>query len=92
MKYIEVEWIHGNSDDPVRLISEISDDGYEVRKIEIYRSGKIEFATVQIEHGNTRLGTAPIPSLDSINADKEFIGKEINRATFELHWQQLPAH
>ena len=92
MRYIEVEWIHGNSDYPVRLISEINDDRYEVRKIEIYLSGKIGFATAQIEQGNTRLGTAPIPSLDSINADKEFIGKEIDRATFELNWQQIPAH
>ena len=89
MRYIDLEWIHDFQDEPVRLISEVGHKNYELRKLEIYRDGSVGFATDNIEYGVARLGTSEIPTIDEINAQKEFNGCEIDKHDFDLLWNQL---
>ncbi len=88
MIYIDVEWIHSYEEDPVRLVSEIGPDNYEIRKLEFFRNGIVGFAYGDIETENTRLGIDIVPPLAEINSQEEFVGVTINKKQFELLWQE----
>ncbi|MEO0454202.1 MAG: hypothetical protein AAFY98_08710 [Verrucomicrobiota bacterium] len=87
MRYIDVTWIHSDPEYPIRLISEIGDDQFETRKLEFYSSGRVDHASDKANSGDTRLGEAPVPTLNEINLDSEFSGKEISCSQFESLWE-----
>ncbi len=89
MKYIDVQWLHENSEDPVRLLSELDQDGYETRKLEFFSDGCIGFACASAASLGVELGSAPVPPLGVINASEEFNGVEIAPADFEVIWSRV---
>jgi uncharacterized protein DUF6881 len=44
MRYQRVVWHHGHPDEPVVLCSEIDDQGIEIRKVDEYRDGRLDYA------------------------------------------------
>ncbi len=86
MRYIDVQWKHGSDDEPIRLVSEIDAEDYEVRKLEFYSDGSVGFACDVISSHKTFLGDAKVPQLDEINADSEFEGVSISAEEFEHLW------
>lgn len=88
MKYIRVRWKHPLPNEPVILLSELDDDRYEVRKLEIFRDGSASRASREVSVGQTALGELPIPSLDKINSDAQFRAEEITQSDFEAAWMK----
>jgi hypothetical protein len=88
MHYIKVHWIHQHSEEPVWLYSELDENRWEVRKVEIYRDGSKGFAGPDESFGSTWLGEAPVPPLDQINASEELEAVEIEPTEFERVWAQ----
>jgi hypothetical protein len=88
MEYIYVEWLHNTKNDPIILISELDENRYELRKIEIYKDGKVGFATKKIEFMDTRLAEVPIPSKEEIAFQDEFLVREITKDEFENYWNE----
>lgn len=88
MKYLRVRWLHAFSDEPVVLYAEIDEDGYETRKVDEYRDGRLDVADERTETGSTRLSELPCPPLEEINADEEFDGHEIEAREFEDVWHR----
>ena len=86
MRYIAVRWHHDSPDDPVELYSEIDAVGWEVRKVEVYKNGRIGHADALEQSGGTRLGLEPIPSLEAIARDPQFTPREISAAEFDGLW------
>ena len=84
--YISVDWLHNHAEDPVRLHSEIDDEGWESRKVEEFADGKMEFADSDAQSGTTRLGLDRIPSITEIAEDPQFIPVEISKEEFERLW------
>lgn len=82
MRYIDVLWHIDDDEEPYRLISEIGLDNFEVRKIDLFRNGKVGFASKDTNTSNTMLGTVEVPTLEEINTDDEFDGKHISAAEF----------
>jgi hypothetical protein len=91
MKYVKVRWIHSLSDEPVMLYSELTDDMWETRKVEIYADGRADFANSEERSGSTNLGIEPLPSLEEIAADPEFEPAVISAEEFESVWEQAKA-
>jgi hypothetical protein len=89
MKYIKVTWNHQHEAEPVLLYSELNDDGFEVRKIESYKSLPPGYAGPGIERGKTWLSINKIPSLEEISAQPEFIPVEITADEFEREWRRV---
>ncbi|MFN7693076.1 MAG: DUF6881 domain-containing protein [Burkholderiales bacterium] len=88
MTYIDVRWNHPSADDPTRLVSELDANRWELRKLEFFPDGRVGYAgPVDATHG-TRLGEAPVPSLEEINAQTEFDGDEVDAAVFESLWSR----
>lgn len=86
MRYIDVKWLHQNSECPIRLVSEIDSDGYEIRKLEFFEDGRAGFACAATSQQGVELGTVSVPSIVEINAMEEFEGKEISQADFDALW------
>ncbi|WP_156312271.1 DUF6881 domain-containing protein [Methylobacterium platani] len=86
MKYIKVKWMHGDPKYPIELWSEIDDDRWEIRKIDIFLDGNMHVASKEFETRDTRIGLVPTPELDELNADGEFEAIYIDRSDFESLW------
>jgi hypothetical protein len=88
MRYIDVKWIHKNAHDPIRLVSELDHEGYEVRKLEFFTNGTVGVAGASIVTNDTRLGEAPVPDLEEINTDPQFYGVAMEQREFEELWRR----
>lgn len=86
VRYIHVRWFHDHPDEPVDLYSELTDHGWEVRKVDLFRDGSATFASQTSRSGTSRLGETPIPSLAELNADPQFHGEDIEEGEFEQVW------
>ena len=86
MRYIRVLWRHEHPDEPVELLSEIDDARWEVRKVERYRDGSAGWASRDDAAQSTRIGLEPMPPLQEISRDPEFLASEITPDEFERAW------
>lgn len=86
-RYQKVLWRHNRPDEPVELYSEI-DAGFEVRKVEVYRDGRHDYADRSRSTGTTVLGEKVMPGVDEINKDQEFSAVAITMEEFEQVWQR----
>ena len=86
MRYLRVEWVHSDPDDPVTLYSEVDEEGREVRKVEIFADGRAGFASQSEKAGGTELGDQPVPPLAEIAAAGPFRPALITREEFESVW------
>ena len=88
MKYIKVNWIHESKEDPVYLYSEIGDDMFEVRKVEVFPDGSYGYADKDNFTKDTQLGDQIFPSFEEINTQPEFKLVEISKEEFEQVWSR----
>jgi hypothetical protein len=86
VRYVDVQWHHPFEDEPVRLIHEVDDDGYETRKVEFIADGSTSYADGTRLTGDSVLSEGRIPSDDEIGADPQFSVHSISAVEFELAW------
>ena len=86
MNFIKVKWNHTNSSDPVWLYSEIDNERWEVRKVEVFPDGKMGFADKYRSFGTTELGKEPLPEMADIAADPQFEPVQILKPEFDDVW------
>lgn len=86
--YLKVQWHHHFAHEPVTLYSEVSDDGYETRKVQRFRDGHFEWADEVTETDRTGLSELPVGTVEDIAAQEEFAPMIISRREFEDVWQQ----
>ena len=75
MRYLKVIWVHDFDDEPILLYSEIDEKGLETRKIEVYRDDSFGIAAKGMEFGGTLLSLEPVPNLQEIKEDPQFLPK-----------------
>lgn len=88
MDYLKVLWIHNFPDEPIELYSEIDEDGWEVRKVEIFRDGHCDWADCARSVGTSMLSETKMPSLESIAEQDEFSPAKISAHEFEEIWRR----
>jgi hypothetical protein len=87
MRYIRLHWIHDHRNMPVWLISELDDENWETRKVEIWRDGTKGYADRETSYGSTGLGGVPMPPFHDIAELPQFGLEEISRSEFEAAWE-----
>lgn len=87
MKYVKVTWQHKFKDEPIYIYSELNECRDELRKLEVFPSGKIGVASADQSTLSTQLSEPPYPSLEEIGEDPQFIPEEITKVTFESLWE-----
>lgn len=89
MEYILLEWSHDMEDEPIMVYSEIDNQYYEVRKIEIYRNGSILKCDEKMINSEIVLADVPFPDdIEEINQDAQFNAKYIGKNEFESLWNK----
>jgi len=86
--YLRVEWKHIHADDPVMLYSELDEDRWEVRKVEVFADGRMTYAGGTGSSGHTRLGEVQVPSVDEIAKNAGLTPVAISREEFETSWEK----
>lgn len=92
MRYMRCVWHHDAPGEPVLLYSEINDDGWELRKVEMFANGDAGYSC----EGETSLlcvglSVEPIPPLEEIAKDPVFEPSEITKEEFEKVWTDARA-
>ena len=90
MKYFAMRWVHSDPEYPVLRLGEFDGAGWEQRKIDVYRDGRVGFADTQ-EERDAELAGVPMPGLDAIADETEHAPREISREEFERFWDQRRA-
>ena len=62
--------------------------GLEVRKVEVYRDGRHEYADRSRSTGTTMLGEKLMPEVKDIDQDPEFSATAITEGEFEAVWRR----
>lgn len=88
MRYIKVDWKHDVAGDPVTIFSELNDQLWEQRKIEVFRDGRLGYADEDEEVGGSMLGIEPWPDLEALGREPEFVIEDISKDEFESRWSQ----
>jgi hypothetical protein len=91
MIYLKVKWNHSFPNEPVLLYSELDRERWEVRKVEIFPSGRMGYAGPGGAVGGTKLGKEPLPSFEQIADDPEFEPAVVSRAEFDEIWAKATA-
>jgi hypothetical protein len=91
MIYLEVVWSHSIISEPVKLYSEIDEQLWERRKVEVYADGTAGYADAAHSTRGTKLSIEPLPSIEEIAADPQFTPREITAEDFEAVWQRFTA-
>ena len=86
MVCIKVSWKQDDSRTPILLYSELDDERWEVRKVEVFPDGSFGYADRATSRGTTFLGLEPIPALSDIAAMPEFEPVEITKDEFDAVW------
>jgi hypothetical protein len=86
--YIRCEWFHDFEDEPCCIYSELDDERYETRKIEVFKDGTTTRASTEdLKFDPMALADRPAPSLEEVSTYTEFHMEEIGAAEFEDLWK-----
>jgi hypothetical protein len=86
VRYVKVAWHHDFPDEPVLFFSELGEDGYEIRKVQVFRDGRSEWADESHETASVGLSEIPFPPVEEISSQEEFDAEEISADEFEGVW------
>lgn len=86
MEYLKVLWKHDQADEPVWLYSEINNERWETRKVEVFRDGSTGYADSIEAKGGSKLSIKPLPMMAEIAKDPQFVPSLIGNYEFERVW------
>ena len=92
MQYFRVEWTHSYPDEPIDIFFEVDDEGWETRKVEIFRDGAVGFADANHQKGTTGLAEVKMCPIEEIAAQPEFKPYVISNEMFEMVWSRNPLY
>jgi hypothetical protein len=88
VSHFQVRWHHDNPDDPVRIYEELSDERYELRKVEEFADGKLARCDRIDPDFATSLSWEPVPATVEIAAQEEFTVEPLTAEAFESVWSR----
>jgi hypothetical protein len=86
MRYVRVAWRHAFPSDPIVIYSELDDDRWEARKVEVFPDGSLGYASAEGSSCSTELSSEQHPPLQEIARDRQFEPAEITKQEFEEIW------
>lgn len=87
MEYIKVEWLYDFKDEPSTFYSELDENRLEIRKVEVYKDGRMAYASKD-EAVNTCLSDYVIPNVEEISDGSEFRAEIILEQEFQTIWER----
>jgi hypothetical protein len=91
LRYQKVTWSHDDDEEPVLFLSEVGDDGYEVRRVQIFRDDRSEWTDRDHPTESAYLAEDPVPPVVEIASQPDLEAGEITAAEFERAWSTAQA-
>lgn len=91
MEYVKVAWEHDFPDEPVIYLSELGEDRYETRKVQLYRDGRADWADEHHETATVGLSEISFPSVEEISRQPDCRAEQISSEEFEQAWTNARA-
>ena len=88
MRYSRLQWTHSSMTEPVEILSEHDEQGWERRKIEVFRDGSMGFASSSESVRGSKLSVIPCPPDEEVLDEPEFRIFEMAKAEFERAWDK----
>lgn len=88
MRYSRLSWTHTSPTEPVEILSEYDQYGWERRKVEVFPDGSMGFAGHNESGGGSELALIPCPPDEEVIAAPEFRVSELTRAAFDAAWHR----
>ncbi|WP_155055603.1 DUF6881 domain-containing protein [Streptomyces blattellae] len=88
MQYWKVIWHHDFEEESVVFFSEIGEDGYETRKVQEYRDGRLLYTDGSNDNTAIGLSEIPVGDIEDVAAQPEFSAFVITEAEFEAAWNR----
>jgi hypothetical protein len=89
--YLYSKWKNAPVNRPAEYYSELDESRWETRKVEVFRDGRLGFASAMESTPDTELGIVPVPSLAEIESQLEFDVRLIEAEEFEALWKRATA-
>jgi hypothetical protein len=86
LRYVKLGWLDQDPAQPILMFSEIDDDRWEIRKVEVFRDGYLGYADKHSSTSSTGLGLEPLAPLEIFAQAKDFSPSEITQQEFEEVW------
>jgi hypothetical protein len=86
MEYRHVKWRHDLPHQPTDIYTELDDDRWETRKVEVFADGRIQYSDGVDSTGNTDLSDVQAPTPEEASNNDVLTTTEIDEATFEHMW------
>jgi hypothetical protein len=86
--YLEVSWNHFLPNEPIVLLSELDSDRWEIRKVEMYADGRMNYCSKNEGAFGCELSIEPLPTVLEIGEDPQFVPREITKGQFEGCWSR----
>jgi hypothetical protein len=86
MQYSRLLWNHDSPREPIEILSEYDEDGWECRKVEVFKDGSVSFASNTESIGDSKLSLIPRPPDEDVVTEPEFRVFELSKEQFERAW------
>lgn len=86
MEYFKATWFHYFEDEPGTFYTELDDNRFETRKIEVFKDGSFGMASQAFSFGGCKLADQSLPGIEEINGDTQFMAAVITKDEFEKTW------
>ncbi|MBI2803883.1 MAG: hypothetical protein HYX68_02750 [Planctomycetes bacterium] len=86
MRYSRLQWNHSHPAEPVEVLSEYDEAGWEIRKVERFPDGAFGYASAAESAGGTQLSLIQRPPDAEVAAEPEFRVSELSKVDFERIW------
>jgi hypothetical protein len=81
-------WITAPDAEPVEWFDELNAERWSIRCVRKLRDGSLKACSYASPDWRDEMPELPIPLLEEINANCDFVAKEISKAEFEVVWGQ----
>lgn len=88
MEYQHTAWKHHRSDTPVEIYSELDEERWETRKVEVFADGGLRYSDGVDSTGTCDLSDQPLPPIDPNFENRTLVATAIDESAFERMWDR----
>ena len=88
MKYLRCDWNHNSDQMPVTIYAEYTEDGWQTRKVEVFRNGSTHYADEGVATGDTGLSDQKTDFASVLKGSVSLSPAYITEADFAEQWSR----
>jgi hypothetical protein len=89
--YFHGVWIGAPEHEAVEWYDELDAERWSIRCVRAFRDGSLKAHSYASPDWRIQMPDQPIPPLEEINANPDFVGREITKAEFDAVWEKAKA-